>query len=92
MNKLHETLDVFQVENFTLEKLLAIAQDDTEHGGKIRIQFFKRPSESKYYSISITATEEKQCAKYLPELFEAKIKILKDKIREENNPNTCLLK
>lgn len=82
MNKLHETLDVFQVENFTLEKLLAIAQNDTEHGGKIRIQFFKRPSESKYYSISITNTEEKQCAQYLPELFEAKMKILKKNLTQ----------
>ena len=82
MNK--NVLNISEVENFTLEKLLAISQDDTEQGGKIRIQFFKRPSELKYYSISITDTEEKQCAEIMPKLFEAKIKILKDKIWKEN--------
>lgn len=80
MNK--NVLDISEVENFTLEKILAIPQNDTEHGGKIRIQFFKKPLELKYYSISITGTEEKQCAEIMPQLFEAKIKILKDKIRE----------
>jgi hypothetical protein len=89
---MHDALDISQVENFTLEKMLAIPQNDTIHGGKIRIQFFKRPCpltlKPRYYSINITGTEEKQCAETMPELFRVKIKILKDKIQEENNTNT----
>jgi len=85
MNRLHDALDISEVENFTLEKMLAIPQDDTAHGGKIRVQFFKRPCsltlKPRYYSISITGTEERQCADVMPELFRVKIKILKDKIQ-----------
>jgi len=84
MSRIQNALDISEIDNFTLEKMLAIPQEDTVYGGKIRIQFFKRPCpltlKPRYYSINITGTEEKQCAEVMPELFRVKMKILKDKI------------
>lgn len=94
MSKEQNALDISEVEDFTLEKMLMIPQEDAAYGGKMRYQRFKRlcplTLQTRSYSITLSGLEEKQNHDNMPELFKVKMKILKDKIQEESDPKTYL--
>lgn len=65
-------LDISEIESFTLEKMLAVSQEDYLWESKYRCQFFKKGN--KQYSMTFSDLEEKQNANNMSELFKVKMK------------------